>query len=275
MGVITWAQNPWGQEVPIHIAWYLLWVSLFAGLAFLVVHAVWMRFRSVPGVPTEPVPPEKAACVPEKVPRHSLAARLFHWIMAAAMFTLLFTAFLPKVGLRFSWVEIHWIAGVVLTLAIVFHIIHAVLFMEFRSIWPNGADLKNAWRAMSRNFGNAGPGPGKPGKYPLGNKLFHLALVAVGLCMAVTGVLMMSRVRTPFFSRTPYLFDDMTWGVVYLLHGFAGVSLIALAIIHVYFALRPEKLPITRAMVFGAMDRKYYLEHHDPGQWACDGQVSR
>ncbi len=270
MGVITWAQNPWGQEVPIHIAWYLLWVSLFAGLAFLVVHAVWMRFRSKPEVPTEPVPPEEAACVPEKVPRHSLAARLFHWVMAAAMFTLLFTAFLPKVGLRFSWVEIHWIAGIVLVLAIAFHIIHAVLFLEFRSIWPNWTDLNNARRAMTRTLGNSGPAPGKPGKYLLGNKLFHLALVAVGLCMAATGVLMMSRVRTPFFTRNPYLFDDMTWGMVYLLHGFAGVSLIALAIIHVYFALRPEKLPITRAMVFGTMDRKYYLEHHDPGQWACD-----
>ena len=38
--------------------------------------------------------------------------------MAASMFTLLFTAFLPKVGVQFTWVTYHWIAGVVLT---VFH----------------------------------------------------------------------------------------------------------------------------------------------------------
>ena len=61
-------------------------------------------------------------------------------------------------------------------------------------------------------------------------------------------------------------------GVVYLLHGFAGVALIALVTIHVYFALRPEKLPITKAMVFGAMNREYYLEHHDPRQWAATGK---
>jgi hypothetical protein len=35
--------------------------------------------------------------------------------MAAAMFTLLFTAFLPKLGVQFNWVTYHWIAGAVLT----------------------------------------------------------------------------------------------------------------------------------------------------------------
>ena len=275
MGLITWAQNPWGREVPVHIAWYLLWVSLFAGLAFLVVHAIWIRFRSKAGDLPEGVPPEIGACVPEKVVRHSLPARIFHWVMAAAMLTLLFSAFLPKVGERFAWVSIHWTAGVILVLAIVFHIVHAVFFMDFWSIWPDKTDLENGWRGIRRAFGNAGPAPGKPGKYPLGNELYHLAVVAAGLCMAITGVLMMSRVRTPFFARNPYLFDDMTWGVVYVFHGFAGVGLIALVTIHVYFALRPEKLPVTKAMVLGVMERDYYLEHHDPRQWGCDTQSPR
>jgi len=261
MNFITWAPNPWGQEVPIHIAWFLLWVSLFAGLAFLVVHAVWVRFRPKAGTVADDIPPEIASRIPEKVPRHSLAARLFHWIMAAAMLTLLFSAFLPKAGLRFPWVEIHWTAGVVLVLAILFHLVHGLLFMDFRAIWPDIADV----RAPSA----------KPGKYPLGNKLYHLAIMAAGLAMAVTGVLMMSRVRTPFFTRNPYLFDDMTWGVVYLLHGFAGVCLIALAIIHIYFALRPEKRPITLAMLSGTMSRDYYLEHHDPRRWVCEKQASQ
>ena len=65
------------------------------------------------------------AQLPARIPRHSLAARLFHWIMAASMFALLFTAFLPKVGVQFDWVTYHWIAGMVLTVSIIFHIIHA------------------------------------------------------------------------------------------------------------------------------------------------------
>ena len=75
---------------------------------------------------------------------------------------------------------------------------------------------------------------------------------------------MMFRVRTPFFPRNPYLFSDMTWGMMYVLHGLAGVGLIALVMVHVYFAIRPEKLAITKSMIFGSMSREFYLEHHDP-----------
>ena len=41
----------------------------------------------------------------------------------------------------------------------------------------------------------------------------------------------------------------MTWGLMYVLHGLAGVGLIALIMVHVYFALRPEKLVITKSMI--------------------------
>ncbi len=78
----------------------------------------------------------------------------------------------------------------------------------------------------------------------------------------------MFRVRTAFFPRNPYLFGDMTWGMMYVLHGLAGVGLIALIMVHVYFAVRPEKLDITKSMVFGSMSREHYLEHHDPARWA-------
>jgi len=275
MGVITWGQNPWGLEVPVHIAWWLLWVSLLAGLAFMVVHAVWVLCSVKTETLPEAVTPETASRIPKNVPRHSLPARIFHWVMAAAVLTLLLSAFLPKVGPSFAWVDIHWTAGTVFIFCIVFHIIHSVFFMDFWSIWPLKADVKNGWHGIIRTFGNAGPVPGKPGKYPLGNKLYHLAAAVCGLCAAVTGVLMLFRVRTLFFTRNPYVFDDMSWGVIYLVHGFAGVALIGLVVVHVYFALRPEKLPVTRAMVSGMISRRYYLEHHDPRRWAWDGKASR
>jgi hypothetical protein len=47
------------------------------------------------------------------------------------------------------------------------------------------------------------------------------------------------------------------------------VGLIALVMVHVYFAVRPEKLAITRSMVFGTMSREYYLKHYDPERWAA------
>jgi hypothetical protein len=61
----------------------------------------------------------------------------------------------------------------------------------------------------------------------------------------------------------PYLFGDMTWGFMYVLQGLAGVGLIALIMIHIYFVIRPEKLDITKSMIFGSMSRDFYLKEHD------------
>jgi len=77
-------------------------------------------------------------------------------------------------------------------------------------------------------------------------------------------------VNTGILVRNPYLFSDMTWGMMYVLHGLAGVGLIALIMVHVYFGVRPEKLPITKSMIFGWMSRDFYLEEHDPERWSVE-----
>ena len=269
MGVIEWATSPLGQKVPVHIDWSLIWVGLIVGLAFLVVHAIYVRyFAKERGFATASSANVK---LPARIPRHSLTARLFHWIMAAAMFVLLFTAFLPKVGFQFNWVTYHWIAGSVLTVSILFHIIHAAFYMDFWSIWPGRADMEDAWKRLQRFLGKPAAPPRKSAKYPLENKLYHGAVMVAGLAVIATGVCMMWRVRTIFFPRNPYMFSDMTWGLMYVLHGLAGVGFITLVIVHVYFAVRPEKLPITASMIVGSMSREFYLKEHDPKRWVVEG----
>ena len=267
MGFIEWAIDPWGLRVPIHIAFFLIWVALIAGLAFFIVHATYLRYFANPrqfAPDTRPVAPTE---IPARVPRHSWMARMFHWIMAASMLTLLFTAFLPKVGVQFPWVTYHWIAGTVLTVSILFHIFHASFWLDFWSIWPDRIDMRDAYHRVLRSVGIAAPPPRKFAKYPLENKLYHGAIMIAGLSAIITGVFMMFRVRTIFFTRNPYLFGDMTWGMIYVLHGLAGVGLVALVMVHIYFGIRPEKRPITKSMIFGWMSREFYLEEHDPGRW--------
>jgi len=268
VGVVEFATNPWGQTVPIHVAFYLIWVAAIGGLAFLICHAIYVQFAARKPAHVESVPAELLARTPAKVARHSLAARLFHWIMALAMLALLITAFLPRVGMQFPWVTYHWIAGLVLTASIVFHIIHASFWMDFWSIWPDRIDMEDAKRRWLRATGKSAPAPRKFAKYPMENKMYHLIIVLAGLAVTLTGLFMMKRVRTPLFTRNPYLFSDMSWGLMYVLHGLAGVGLIALIMAHIYFALRPEKFVITKSMVFGSLPREYYLEHHDPERWA-------
>jgi cytochrome b subunit of formate dehydrogenase len=269
MDLLTWGRSPWGQQILTHVSWDLLWASLFAGVAFLLAHASYMvlsAHRKRHAAETDALEAARAD-LPRKIVRHSGAARLFHWVMAASMFALLFTAFLPIAGVQFAWVTWHWMAGLVLAACIVFHIVHASVWLDFWSIWVGPKDIPELKAEVLRELGHDVPGP-KPGKYPLGNRLYHLAIVVAALTVTLSGLFMMVRVRTPFFTRNPYLFSDNTWGLTYVAHGLAGVTLVGLVIAHVYFAVRPEKWWITKSMLVGWITRRQYLEHHDPDRWA-------
>ena len=68
----------------------------------------------------------------ERLTRHAGIDRWFHWVTAATMAVLLATSLLPLLGVRFAWVEIHWIAGLVLTAIILLHILRAVFWQGLR-----------------------------------------------------------------------------------------------------------------------------------------------
>lgn len=264
MALLERATDPWGRDVPVHVDGSLIWVAVGGALLFVVGHALYLRLRARPrrfqgGAPADGVP--------ARVPRHSLSARSFHWFMAAAMTASLATAFLPRVGVRFAWVSLHWLAGLALTASVLYHVVHASFWLDFRSIWPDRIDLEDAVRRARRALGREAPPPRRFAKYPLENKLYHLVVVIAGLSAIATGLLMLFRVRTPFLPRDPFLLGDRAWGLTYVLHGLAGVGLILLVAVHVYFGLRPEKRPITRSMISGWMSREYYLEEHDPARW--------
>jgi len=269
--LVQWGINPWGEDTPIHAQWGLVYVAFAFGIGFMLAHTLFVKFWPKPeGPATAPVNEAAAAAVPARVARHSLAARTFHWIMAASMLTLLGTASAPVLGLQFNWIEIHWIAGLLLTVSIVYHIIHASFWLDFWSIWLNKDDAREAIARLKRAFGQRAPAPRKAAKYPWDNKMYHTAIVLSALASVPTGILMMNRVETPLFVRNPYLFNDATWGVMYVLHGLSGIGLVGLTIAHVYFAIRPEKRWITKGMIFGDISRQEFLHHHDPERWIVD-----
>ncbi len=256
------AADPWGQDVLIGVSWDLMYAAIIVAAAFLVGHAVWIKTRPA----EEPAETGDApAGLPERIKRHSVAARVFHWTMSASMLVLLVTAFVPVLGFQFGWVKIHWIAGVVLTATIVYHVIHSIGWQDFWAMFQLGVDEGIAH--LKHIMSPKAPPPPKAGKYPFDHRMFHHALVVVGLGVIATGLLMMVRIDTPFWTPNPYMLADSTWGVVYVLHGLCGVSLIFLTASHIYFALRPEKLWITWSMLRGWVDREHYLAHHDPEKW--------
>lgn len=257
------AENPWGQEVLIGISWNLMWAAVVGAILFLVGHAIWYRMRSTEAE-AEPATPTASADLPERIERHSLASRIFHWTMSVAMLALLVTAFGPIMGWQFPWVEIHWMAGVLFIATVVYHIIHAVGWQDFWSMFK--IDVEEGKAHLKHVVSPDAPEP-KAGKYPFDHRMYHHVIVLVSLVAIVTGVLMMVRIDTPFWARNPYLLGDATWGVMYVLHGLSGVSLILLVAAHIYFAVRPEKRWITWSMIRGWIDREHYLQHFDPEKW--------
>jgi cytochrome b subunit of formate dehydrogenase len=273
--LVQWGRNPWSEDILTHAQWNLVYAALLFGVCFMVGHTLYVKFWPRPkGPETAPVNEAASARVPERVKRHSLAARMFHWIMAASMLTLV-TSFGPILGWKFDWVQIHWIAGIVLTISIIYHIIHASFWLDFWSIWLNKEDVTEATSRFKRAIGGSAAPPRKAGKYPWDNKMYHTAIVLSALAVVPTGLFMMVRVRNPLFARNPYLFSDGTWGLMYVLHGLSGVGLVGLVIAHIYFAVRPEKLWITKGMVFGDISREEFLKHHDPQRWVVDSTTPR
>ena len=192
--------------------------------------------------------------------------------MSVAMLVLLVTAFVPVMGLQFAWVEIHWMAGVLLIATIVYHMIHAIGWQDFWSMFQLG--IGEGIAHLKHIMSSKAPAPPKAGKYPFDHRMYHHAIVVVSLAASITGILMMMRIQTPFWEPNPYLLSDGAWGVMYVVHGLSGVSLILLVASHIYFALRPEKRWITWSMVRGWIDREHYLAHFDPKKWVVGSGTS-
>jgi len=195
----------------------------------------------------------------DRVQRHKAIDRAYHWVMAIAVLILLVTAFLPILGVKFEWVGIHWVTGLVLTIIVLIHIVRACFLQNFWAMMIDSADLKDPF--------------GKPGKYNLAQKLYHLAISVLILAVIGSGLLMWRKVDTPFWQRDPYWLSTESWGLVYALHGLAAMALVTMIVIHVYFALRPDEWHLTRSMLRGWITRKEYQDHHDPRRWSAKDEA--
>jgi cytochrome b subunit of formate dehydrogenase len=176
----------------------------------------------------------------DRVQRHAGIDRLFHWLTAASVLTLMATGLLPHVGVHFDWLPIHWITGLALVVLVVFHLLRTLFWQQWRVIWFTAAQAAS----------------GYAGKYSVAQKLMHHAMGLVVLGAVVTGVLMLKKIQTPFLLRDPYIFSGVTWGWIYVIHGLAAVVAVTLVMIHVYFALIPENRMYLRAMVLGWVTRQ-------------------
>lgn len=194
----------------------------------------------------------------DHVIRHSLISRLFHWLMAGCILVLLATGLLPIFEIKFEWVEPHWIAGLVLSIAVVIHIFRSLSFAKLKSLWVTFSDVSEYIKERGKVRG---------GKYSLEQKLMHNGIALFSIVSLVTGWLMLLKIDTPFWERNPFIFEADTWGIIYILHGLATLLFVSSLMLHIYFSLRPEKALYLRSMWKGWLTREEFNENHDPDRW--------
>lgn len=178
--------------------------------------------------------------------RHSGPDRVFHWLMALSVILLTGTAFLPIAGIRFDWLPIHWISGLVLTALVLFHLVRVALIHGLREMVPGVEDI----REVTAHLAGHATDP-KPAKYNAYQKAYHWSSAMVLLALIVTGLLMLLKIDTPFWRRGPSLLTDPQWGVVYVIHGLTALILLFLIIVHIYFSILPEHRAVLGAMIAG------------------------
>src|SRR5690349_15783001 len=93
----------------------------------------------------------------ERVLRHTLFDRVYHWLMAASVLTLMGTAFLPIAGFKFEWLSLHWMTGIVLAVLVLVHIVRALVWQDWRAMIPDGADFRDGLRKTRAALGGGGP----------------------------------------------------------------------------------------------------------------------
>jgi cytochrome b subunit of formate dehydrogenase len=247
--IATYKQDVWGREVILGASWDLLWLAVVVPLVLIAVHALYQASRRKKDRPSSEG---------ERVSRHAAVDRVFHWVMAVSVFVLLVTGIFPIIGINFSWLTIHWVAGIVLTVAVVFHVLRSLFWQDLKSMWIAPSDFKELSDSAH-----------KPGKYSLAQKSMHAAAAILTLLVVVSGLLLFALIDTPWWDRSNALAES-TLGIVFLMHGLSTLALITLICLHIYFGLRPEKRFYTRSMISGWISRDELSANHDPDRWAPD-----
>jgi len=192
--------------------------------------------------------------------RHRWPDRLFHWVMAATVIVLGATAFLPILGVKFDWVPVHWISGVILGAAIVYHLCRVFGVHGLAEMMPAKSDLTMIRReALLQNV------PDEPsGKFDVFQKAYHWAASLTVLVLAITGFVMLAKIDTPLWARDPSILSDWNWGVVYVVHGAGALLLLFLFILHLYFSFLPDHRAYLFSMILGRGPEKA----HQPAKGA-------
>lgn len=175
---------------------------------------------------------------PGRQHRHGLAARIYHWSLAACVYALVFTGFSPVIGVRFSWVDPHWIAGLLLSVLVIGHIGHSSAARRYRIM---------AWGSAQGTVVR---------KYTDAQKLYHWAIGSLLMLLVVSGIVLTFGIDSVLGHADPHMLGPWWRGMLFACHGLAAVCCIPLILVHTYLALLPENSWLLGSMIRGHHERR-------------------
>jgi cytochrome b subunit of formate dehydrogenase len=146
---------------------------------------------------------------------------------------------------------------------VIFHIVRALFILTPSDIRIRWRDFSGSVISTTAKVLDSPRTKKRISKYSIGQKAFLHAVALVVLVAIATGLVMMVDIDSPFWDKNPFIISAGSMGLVFVLHGFAGLFSITMIIVHFYFAVRPQKMYMTRSMLRGWINRKECERNHD------------
>jgi formate dehydrogenase gamma subunit len=205
----------------------------------------------------------------KKIKRHPLTVIITHWLVAMSVFLLFFSGFGQMPLYRryfltsvpgFAWtdqylvtINIHYIAAVVLIVAIFFHMVYHSMRKEF-SIVPRKGDVRESILIIKAMLGKGTEPPS--GKFLAEQRLAYLFIGINLLLLIITG--MIKTAQNLAATELPYSLTVFATTV----HNIATVLLLFGVIAHLGAFVVKSNRPLFESMFTGKVDKEYAQERH-------------
>jgi formate dehydrogenase subunit gamma len=240
-------------------------VFVMAALAFCLIHAAHRIFLQRHPAEVQAIHPAGD----EKLQRHTLFQRIYHWANSLAIFTLVISGWMiyqprqiPNLeGAPSKWFFWHQWGIALLLVGILAHIVREAFVAKEANpmVFDHRAVIKRILSIFKDFFGFFKINP-PHGKYHTGQIFFHWAAAGNIFVLILTGMVLWK----PFRDFLPLSLFGLGWDFIFfnrVIHGFFSATLIANLIGHLYFALFIKKnWPETKSMVTGRVSLPESLE---------------
>jgi cytochrome b subunit of formate dehydrogenase len=260
MRLFEYAQDFYGDWLPMRLLWPAALLVLWAAVLFIGVHLI----RRAAGYPVCS-DPDCAASTKGRIPRYEIGARLYHWgnsLFIVGLVASAYALFGPR-GVDppvWDWLRIHEIFAALFIGGLSIHIVAALTRGQPRTMWFERQDWRDIKLIVANFVGRTRAYP-CVGKYDPFQKIYHACLTLLGTVLIVSGVSMFLSAEV----LVTFSHEWLRWQR--LAHDLAAVTLVAMIVGHIYFSVSRVNWPKLASMFTGYVSEYAFCLYHTRKRW--------